>query len=215
MVAAPQRVLDEPRGIVDVVAQPDAPGRCLVGQLVRCRAVDAMGGQQQVLVGQDPVEPVAHDRPVEQVFHPQPDPQRPVGVGRADPPPRRPDLAVAEAGLHRPVQGHVVRHDHVRRAAHPNPRHVDPARDQHVELGDQGGRVDDDPGADDRGDVRVQHARRDEVQLEDLVAADDRVAGVVATLVADDHRHLLGQEVRRLALALVAPLEPDDHGGRH
>src|SRR3954471_13092566 len=41
------------------------------------------------------------------------------------------------------------------------------------------------------------------------------MAGVVAALVADDERRLLGEEVGGLALALVAPLEPDDHGGRH
>ena len=86
---------------------------------------------------------------------------------------------------------------------------------EHVELADQRLRVDDDPVADDRRDVRVEHARRDEVELEDLVAVDHRVAGVVAALVADDHRHLLGQEVGRLALALVAPLEPDDDRCRH
>jgi hypothetical protein len=48
------------------------------------------------------------------------------------------------------------------------------------------------------------------------------VAGVVAALVADDHRDLLREEVGRLALALVVkrprppPLETDDHRrGRH
>jgi len=35
------------------------------------------------------------------------------------------------------------------------------------------------------------------------------LAGVVATLVPNDHRDLLGEEVGRLALALVAPLQPD------
>ena len=76
-------------------------------------------------------------------------------------------------------------------------------------------RVDHDAVADDRGDVRVEHAGRDEVELEDLVPAHDRVAGVVAALVADDHRHLFGQEVGGLALPLVAPLEADDDGRRH
>ena len=47
------------------------------------------------------------------------------------------------------------------------------------------------------------------------VAEHDRVAGVVAALVADDPADLLGEEVGRLALPLVAPLEPDDHGRRH
>ena len=50
--------------------------------------------------------------------------------------------------------------------------------------------------------------------LSDLVAEDDRVAGVVAALVADDDRDLLGEEVGRLALALVAPLEADHDRGR-
>ena len=131
--------------------------------------------------------------------------------------PRRvvPTFAVAEARLSSAVERDVVRHDHVRSAADPDARRVDAARREHVELADQGRRVDDDARADDGRDVRVEDARRDEVELEDLVAEHDRVAGVVAALVADDHRDLLGEEVGRLALALVAPLEPDDHRGRH
>ena len=109
----------------------------------------------------------------------------------------------------------MVRHDHVRRRADPDPARVDPARGEHVELADERRRIDDDAAADHRRDVGIQHARRDEVELEDLVAADDGVAGVVAALVADDHRDLLGEEVGGLALALVAPLEPHDHRSRH
>src|SRR4026208_1240694 len=41
------------------------------------------------------------------------------------------------------------------------------------------------------------------------------MARVVAALVAHDHPDLLREEVGRLALAFVAPLEPDDHRGRH
>ena len=126
-----------------------------------------------------------------------------------------PTSASAEPRLVRPVEGDVVRHDHVRAAADADAGDVDAARGQHVELVDQRDRVDHDAVADDRRDVRVQHARRRQAQLEDLVAADHRVAGVVAALVAHDHRDLLGQEVGGLALALVAPLEPDDHGRRH
>ena len=47
-------------------------------------------------------------------------------------------------------------------------------------------RVHDDAVADDRRDVRVQDAGRDEAQLVDLLADDDRVAGVVPALIADD-----------------------------
>ena len=153
---------------------------------------------------------------VEQVLHPQPDAPRPIAVRRPDPPPRRADLGAVEAGLVRPVQGHVVRHDHVGRAADPDPAtRRCPRDDEHVQLADERLRVDDDAVPDHRGDVRVQHARRHEVELQDLVALDHRVAGVVAALVAHDHRDLLGQEVGRLALALVAPLEPHDDRGGH
>ena len=152
---------------------------------------------------------------VEQVLHAQAEPPGAVAVGRPDAAAGRADLGAAEAGLVRPVEGDVVRHDHVRAAADPDAADVDAARREHVELVDQGDRVDHDAVADDRGDVRVEHARRRQAELEDLVAADDRVAGVVAALVAHDHRDLLGEEVGRLALALVAPLQPDDHGGRH
>jgi len=113
------------------------------------------------------------------------------------------------------IEGHVVRHDHVRAATDPHAIRGDAPGGQHVELGDEGHRVDHDTIADERRDVRIEHARWRELQLEDLVAAHDGVTGVVATLVAHDHGGLLGQEIGRLALALVAPLEPDDHGGRH
>ena len=80
---------------------------------------------------------------------------------------------------------------------------------------DERRRVDDDAVADHRRDVRVEHARRAQLELHGLVADHDRVARVVAALVADDHRDLLGEEVGRLALALVAPLEADDHRRGH
>ena len=54
-----------------------------------------------------------------------------------------------------------------------------------------------------------------QLEGEALAVDDDGVAGVVAALVADDHVHLLGEEVGELALALVAPLGADHDGGRH
>jgi len=63
--------------------------------------------------------------------------------------------------------------------------------------------------------VRVEHTARDEVELEHLRAEHDRVPGVVAALVPDHPADLLREEVGGLALALVAPLEPYDHGCRH
>ncbi len=157
----------------------------------------------------------SQDVAVEEVLHPQAEPPCPVAVGRPDATPRRADLAGAQSRLVGDVERHVVRHDHVRAAADPDARDVDPARAEHVELVDERDRIDHHAVADDRGDVRIQDARWRQPQLEDLVAVDHRVAGVVAALVAHDHRDLLGQEIGRLALALVAPLQPDDHGSRH
>ena len=48
-----------------------------------------------------------------------------------------------------------------------------------------------------------------------LVANLNRVARVVAASIAHHHVGLLGQHVDDLALALVAPLRPDDYGRWH
>ena len=95
------------------------------------------------------------------------------------------------------------------------PADVDAAPAQAVELADQHRGVDDDAVADHAGLARVEDPGRDQVELERLAVADDRVAGVVAALEADDHRGVLGEQVDDLALALVAPLGPDDHDSRH
>ena len=61
----------------------------------------------------------------------------------------------------------------------------------------------------------VEDPARDELQGESLAAHDDRVTGVVATLVAHDNAHVFGEEVGELALSLVAPLGSDHHGRGH
>ena len=216
VLAAREGRLDEPGRVVEVRRAAARPSRA-----PRRRARSTSNGSAPIersrtfLSGS--TRPIRSRRTaaVEQVLHAQAEPPGAVAVGRADAAAGRADLRAAEARLVRPVEGDVVRHDHVRAAADPDAADVDAARREHVELVDQRDRVDDDAVADDRRDVRVEHAGRREPELEDLVAADDGVAGVVAALVAHDHRDLLGQEVGRLALALVAPLEPDDHGGRH
>src|SRR5207248_4637540 len=64
-------------------------------------------------------------------------------------------------------------------------------------------------------DPWIQHAARHELELEDVAVHDDRVAGVVAALVADTERGLFGEVVGELALALVTPLGADDHRAGH
>ena len=90
-----------------------------------------------------------------------------------------------------------------------------PAGLEPVELGEQHLRVDDHAVADDRHDPRVEDPARHELELEHLAVDHERVAGVVAALVADAQRRFLGQVVGEPTLALVAPLGPDDHCSRH
>ena len=63
--------------------------------------------------------------------------------------------------------------------------------------------------------MRVEHAAGDELQGVTLTAHDDRVAGVVTTLVAHHVGVLLGEQIDDLRLALVTPLGADDDGDRH
>src|SRR5262249_16641504 len=83
------------------------------------------------------------------------------------------------------------------------------------ELADEHGRLDDDPVADHRRDVRVEHATRYELQRVHVAADRDGVAGVVTRVVPDDEIALLGEIVGELALALVTPVGADDHRSGH
>ena len=94
-------------------------------------------------------------------------------------------------------------------------RRVDPAPAQLVELVGQHLRVDHDAVPDHAQRVLVQDPRRDQVQLERLPAADDRVAGVVAALEAHDGVGPLGEQVGDLSLAFVAPLGADQYDSGH
>jgi adenylosuccinate synthase len=73
------------------------------------------------------------------------------------------------------------------------------------------GAIEDDAVADHARLVRVEDAGGDQVELELLAVADDRVTGVVAALEAHDRVGPLGEQVGDLALALIAPLGANDH----
>ena len=120
-----------------------------------------------------------------------------------------------EEPLRDAIQLLVVRHDQVRVAGHAHQPGVDALALEHVELVEQHRGVDDDAVADDRHDPRIQHTARNELELEDLAVDHDRVARVVAALIADAQRSFLGEEVGETTLAFVAPLHADDHCARH
>jgi hypothetical protein len=102
--------------------------------------------------------------------------------------------------------------------AHDEPRRVDPAGLERVELLEQHAEVDHDPVADHRGDPRGQDAAREQVQRVLLGADHDRVAGVVAAVELDhvvDDLARVAEQIGRLAFALIAPLGADEHDCGH
>jgi hypothetical protein len=109
----------------------------------------------------------------------------------------------------------VIGHDHVAVSRDDQLGRVDADGLEPVQLVQQDARVDDHAVGDHRRDVGIQDPRGDQLELERVPLGEDRVAGVVPPLVPDDQVHPVCEEVRRLALALVPPLGPDDDGGRH
>ena len=58
-------------------------------------------------------------------------------------------------------------------------------------------------------------AGRNLVQFEHRIADDDGVTGIIAPLVANNHRGALGQMVHDLAFSLVTPLGADHNDSWH
>ena len=67
----------------------------------------------------------------------------------------------------------------------------------------------------DTGNVGPEDAAGNEVEGELTLVVDDRVAGVVATRVADHVLAILSQEVHNLPFSLVSPLTADHGISRH
>jgi hypothetical protein len=61
----------------------------------------------------------------------------------------------------------------------------------------------------------MEDAGRDQMEDEPLLPDEDRVAGVVAAVVAGHHLHLVGEQVDDLTLPLVAPLGAGDDDVGH
>ena len=90
-----------------------------------------------------------------------------------------------------------------------------PAVGECLHLVEQHARIDHHAVADHGGAARGEDPRREQVQGVLLAVHHDRVAGVVAALVADHVVDGLTELVGRLAFAFVAPLGTDDHDCGH
>ena len=206
----------EPRGVGDVLLEPVPVGEVLLGHRLQVEPrVAREWAQRQPLGLERRDDLLLEDLRVEQVLDPDPQPRRLVGVARPDPPPRRPDLQLAELCLAGMVEHQVVGHDQVRVGGDLQRGRIDAPPAQLVELVGEHLRIDHDAVADHAQLSRVQDPRRHQVELPRLAAFDDRVAGVVAALEADDRVRPLGEQVGDLPLSFVAPLGADDHDSRH
>ena len=76
-------------------------------------------------------------------------------------------------------------------------------------------RVNDHARADDVYAVRIQDARGDELKFVFGAVHDNRVAGIVAALAADDQIGFGRKNIDELALAFVAPLSAQNYFARH
>src|SRR5262249_12097032 len=161
---------------------------------------------------------LAQDLRVEQVLNADPEPRGLVRVAGADAPAGGADLKLAELQLARRIELHVVGHDQVGVGGDAQAADVDAAVAELLDLPREHRGVDDDAVADRAGLAGVEDPRRDQVELEGLAVADDRVAGVVPALKADHEIRLLREQISDLALPFVAPLGADyddsGHGAR-
>ena len=172
-------------------------------------------GQHTILLAQREVELLPEDLRIEEILDPYTDPQRLVGIGRTDAAPRGAELVLAEESLGHAIELAVIRHDQMRVPRHAQRARVDVLGLEHVDLGQQHRRLDDDAVADHWCDVGVEHSARDQLEREHVAADDDRVARVVPALVSHAERAFLGEVVGEATLALIAPLGSYDHRAGH
>ena len=99
VLATRQGGLHEPGGVVEVHAQALAPGHRQLDQRFDREGGPAHRSEHQVLVGQDALEPLVQDGPIEEILHAQADPPGTIAVGRSDPPTGRADLGRREPVL--------------------------------------------------------------------------------------------------------------------
>ena len=218
-----ERPVEQQRGVGDHRPQPVGVRQQLLDHRVdRDRATVVGLGQQLVLHVEGPLDLLGQDRLVEEVGDPDADAVDLVGVRRPDAAAGRADPVLAEEALGDLVDGGVVRRDDVRVGADHEAGHVDPSRLERVELPEQRLGRDHDPVADHAGAPGGEDPAGQQVGRELLAVDDDRVARVVAAAGADHEvdgvgtRLVLGgQQVGRLALALVAPLGSEDHDRGH
>lgn len=208
--------VEDQGGVGDIALDLVRVAQQLLHDLLRGdRAAVVELGEDLVLEVEGRLDLLEQDRLVEEVLDADADPVDLVGVGGPDAAARGTDLPRAEEAFRHLVEGGVIRRDQVSVTAEQELGGVDAALVQSAQLGEQDRRVDDDPVADDRDTSRGENSGREKVERVLLVADDDRVAGVVAALVAHHVIDRAAEQVGGLSLAFVTPLSTEQHKCGH
>ena len=188
-----EQVPGELRGVGDVLLEPVAVGGVLLDHRMQVeRGVLVVRAQGEPLGLERGDDLLAKDLGVEQVLHADAQARRLVGVAGADAAARGADLEISQLLLAGHVEQQVVGHDQMGVGGDAEIARVDTAPAQVGELVRENARIDDHAVADDAERVAVQDAARDQMELERLAVADDRVASQMAML-------LPGAELQRIA----------------
>src|SRR5579862_4993809 len=145
-----------------------------------------------------------------QIGKPDPRTRDAVDVRRANPASRRADGLRARrfSGF---IALDVMRKDDVRAIGDLNARRIDADLRECIELADERLEIDDRSSADEELDAGMHDARGNDPQRELTIAHNDRMPRVVAARKARYDVVIRGIEIDDPALALVAPLQPDDN----
>ena len=210
-------------GLVEVAPHRLGEGQDEVGDLgevaLEAIAVDrrlAEAGAQGVVMGAEAVEQRIEFVEMSEIADTDGAAANLVLIGRTDAAPGGADLAGAAGIFAQGIEVAVDRQDE--RAGLGDAQDVrgdgDALAGDALDLAFQRPWVEDDAIADDRRRA-ADDARGEQRKLVRLAAHDQRMAGVVAALEADDHVGAAGEPVDDLALALVAPLRADDGDVAH
>ena len=134
-----------------------------------------------------------------------------VFVTGADTPSGCSDGKRASEGFSKTVGQAVVGENHVGVFAEEEPSlQRETALLQLLFLPEEGLGVDDDPPVDHAGHIGMEDSGGDEVENQLTAGEEDRVPGVVASLVADGNLEILGKKVDDFPFPFVSPLKADN-----
>ena len=115
----------------------------------------------------------------------------------------------------RTIEIDVVRHDDVSVTGNAQTIAGEAFALQHVHLFNENLRVDNATVADNRRDVIVHNARRNQMKRQLGIAVNNRVACVVSALITNNVIVVARNKVSDLAFALVAPLSAKENRAWH